>query len=248
MIPFKIGTKEIELPTHHGEITLRQFILYRNEKNPSFESILSLFTGLTKDEIYSCSDFDLDSKVWPHLEWITKECDYTFPLPVNVKIGKKLYKIPSVYESTYGQKVVFRGIFDRALNDGVDLFNLYPEIITLYFFPLLKGKFTENYFKDEYINNLILDMRIDEALPAASFFLTNFQAFLKQNPMNLDTSQPKKNKVQVFHALKNSVLFRPFIHSRKTLINLLMKCCKWTITRSLQSSSMKQKVQSSNAG
>jgi hypothetical protein len=246
MIPFKIGTKEIELPTTHGEMTLRQFLVYKNEKEPTFESLLSLFAGLEKDEIYSCSDIDLDHKIWPYLEWVTKPCDYIFPMPVLVSIGKKNYRIPSVYESTYGQKVIFSGIFDKALVDGQDWFSLYPEILTLYFYPLLKGKFSENYNKDQYINDLILDMRIEEALPVASFFLTSFQQYAKLKPSNYHTTPHRKKGKRVFPSLISLAVFKPFIALRKTLINLLMKCYRWIITRSSRSYFMKQRVPDSS--
>jgi hypothetical protein len=244
MLPFILGNKTFELPTRHGELTLKQFLQLRAVKDIDIVTLLSIITKTDKVDIMRISQLDFDIQIAKHIEFLNEPFDYIFPMPLHAEIEGKIYMIPEISRCTFGQKVTLEQVYNQAAKDGKNEFDVYSNALSIYFQPLIQSKeFHENYLE---VENLVLEMPIEQALPIAAFFLHSWKNYELKKKTSWRATIPLSKSKQGFTILKSLGLLRLSTALRGRLISLMMRFSKWTITQSLRLSTTRKKRQSMN--
>lgn len=245
MVPFKIDGKSFEIPQHYGALTLGQFLRLKNE-SPDFIGIISILSGIERAAIEQVEDIDLDYKIAPFLEWLKEPFDLQNTiLPSFIEISGKQYDRPTgLGINTYGQKLALQNEIEEKENTAQSEIDCYPYALALYMQPIVTGK----PYDEEEVQKLIpeiLKCRLSEAWPIASFFLSNYEKYLKRRSGNFLTLLHQRKYKRALADLKSSETFRQYSLSRRLLISLMSKCYSWTITLYSLRFGMNQKRQDS---
>src|SRR5690606_28137936 len=129
---------------------LKQFLQIRSLKDGDSVDYLSILSGLEKEVLLNCKSSDVDYLI-SFISFLSEDFDYVFPLPSKVNVGServnKLVPLPTIIESTYGQKVFFENLYREAINKAtaeekadLDLFDYYPKVLAIYFYMPMFGK------------------------------------------------------------------------------------------------------------
>ena len=224
MIPFKLGDKEFNLPTSYGELSHRQYMDLLNLKDPNdFIGILSILSGLHREDWELCQDSMIDIAIMPHISFLNELFDKEYILPDTIEIDGVRYKLPGTIEvNTFGQKLALQRCIANAEKKGLAEIEVYPYVVALYMQPIV----TESEYNEDKVEKLeekIRDCRIDEVFPIASFFLLNSVRSLQKKQSILSTNQQAKKSGPEYTPLKSSESYQRFSPLRRFLIKTLRK-------------------------
>ena len=101
---------------------------------------------------------------------------HNLKIPDTVFLDNRSIKVPKRLEmERFGQKVVCLQYMASMKQDNIALI---PDVMAVYFQPLIDGKFNRN--RIEYVKRLIMDMPAIEAVPIGRFF---FRKLLKSKTL-----------------------------------------------------------------
>jgi hypothetical protein len=222
MIPFKLGEKEFNLPTSYGELTYSQYdALLKLPESDDFIGILSILSGLPREDWELCQDSMVDIAIMPHISFLNELFDNQYILPDTIEIEGKRYQLPGTIEvNTFGQKLSLQRAIARAEKQGLQEMEIYPYIVALYMQPIV----TESEYSEEKVEKLqekIKHCRINEVFPIASFFLLNSVRSLQKKQSILSMSQLGKKSEQGYTTSKSSENYQRFSPFRRFCIKVL---------------------------
>lgn len=204
MIPIKINDINTLIPTNWHEVTISQFIeLLKADK---FIKKLSILTGIDYHDIMNADDVDLDQKLLPFLDYLTKPTDYeAWKVPeyisTSVYPGARKIKVPKDLDmETFGQKITYQQMEQaeinkqRTLNPGedMDFTTLIIPVLAVYFQPL----YHEEKFNDDKVDDfmeVVAKIPCDEAWPTAFFLFRKYSAL--KDFMGLALNQMKRYRL-----------------------------------------------------
>jgi hypothetical protein len=235
MIDFKLaGKHEFILPSNYGELTLKQFFALRKSSGDIIEG-LSILSGLDRSFWEQYKDTNIDEKILPYLEWMKDDFNLEvarFILPDKLNINGTYYKRPdSIGAETFGQKIALQKEAERFNKEGGNEIDLIPFVLALYF--------QKEYFQNKLYNSdqvqelipLIMDCKISEAYPIASFFLINYGKSLQMKKAGFLSILARKKFKQESAGLKNSESLEQYTPFRRILIKTLRKFYSWITIR-----------------
>lgn len=247
MIPFKLGPLRFSLPQSYDELTFDQFLKLRKSSGDILE-VLSILSGQPIEAWSKMKDVDLDIKLLPVISFLNENRSFSdYPLPDKIKIGEEFYSLPDIKQKTFGQKLALQREVQLINETTKDEFDLMPFAIALYFQPeVTKSEFNEK--KVEELIPLVLQCKIYEVIPVATFFLTSWEKSLNKSRRIYLQGQVAKKSEQVSKPSISSEHLARFTPLRRHLIKLLMKFYSWITVLSISRSGMKKRSQDINEG
>jgi hypothetical protein len=248
MIPFDTGYIKFELPQDYGELTLKQFFDLR-ASDGKLITVLSILSGLPKEDWEQCKDIDFEYKIAPYLSFLYEPFnDSNYILPDKLKIDGVYYNRPkNLTFEAWGQKIAFEQEYQRIHLEGKGELDIYPYSLALYFQPTYfqkEGK--KKKYKSEEVDKLlplIMECKIEEAFPIASFFLSNYVKCRKEKKSDYLIPLHQKKYEQALIVSKSSDRLERFTIWRRPWVKITMKFSKWITTRFKQRSGMKENNQ-----
>lgn len=244
MIPLIIEGKSIDLPVRYGELTFKQFYDIR-KCDGKISTIVSILTGIPRETLLLINDLDLEDKLSPYLEFLQQDFDvqhYFVPDYFDFD-GVKYPKPKELRMQSIGQKWHLEDAVREA--DGKDV-DIYPIALAIYLQPTITG----TPYDESKVNELlpkVMEMKLEQGWPLASFFLTNYEKYLNSKRKRSHTRQQAKSYVQVLTDLRNSETFQRYSLWRRLSIKLLIWLFSKITTRYTPPYFMNQKVASTNA-
>jgi hypothetical protein len=222
MIPFTLS-KDIsfELPQDYGELTLKQFYELRKPDKDLLD-LLSILSGLSRDIWEQAKDFNIDVKIAPYLVWMERMVDLkSFILEDHLKIGNKICKRPTDLRSqSFGQKIALEKHYYKVGND----LDCMPYALALYFQPIyFEGKYNSEQV-DELLP-LIMECKLGQAYPIASFFLNSYSQLLISKKTDWLMLLHRKKVEQGLIDLRNSKSSARYTPFQKALTKIMKKFC-----------------------
>jgi hypothetical protein len=209
MIPFTLS-KDIsfELPQDYGELTIKQFLLIKNNPGGDFIDLLSILSGLSREVWEQCKDFNIDVKIAPFIEWVNEPFNPDgYTLPDNLIInGKEIDRPKDIRYQTYGQKLALQKEFLEVQKKGGNDVDIIPFALALYFQPAYYDCKHDMDKVDELLP-LVMECKIQLAYPIGYFFLNSYARLLVSKERSFLMFLQKKKYEQVLidsHNLKSS--------------------------------------------
>lgn len=186
MIPFKAGSKEINIPSSWDDITLAQFSSLR-KCDGDFCKMLEVLTGEPSDfwDSVEIGTIELDTLVESVGFFKIPPPSVEGEKPLSITINEKLYDVPQdLSVKALGQRMMFEKTVFPLCNliktgQGVKLQSIEPEAaaaaIAIYMQPIVSGKL----FSSSEATTLIKQIdkcKVSEAFPVANFFLRKYFA------------------------------------------------------------------------
>jgi hypothetical protein len=227
MIPFSLS-KDIsfELAQDYGELTFKQFFELR-KPNLDKLTIMSIVSGLDRSILEQSKDIHLDEKMLMYLTFLQNVFNPNdFVLPDTLKIGDKVCKRPKDLASQcFGQKLALEKKYYELGND----LDTYPYALALYFQPIY---FEQKYDADkvEELLPLIMECKLEEAYPIASFFLNNYSQSLNSKKRDWFMLLHRKRIERGLIDLRSSRNSARSTTSRNPLIKIMRKFYSWSTT------------------
>lgn len=225
MIPYKIGDLSFSLPTSYGELTLKQFIdLIEIPDDENYLDVISILSGVDKKVLSQCEILEIDHLLSPFIEFLQEPLKGEFVLPDNIQIAGIWYPKPSgIGINTFGQKISLQRAITKSEKEERKEYEIYAYIIALYIQPAV----TKSAYDEDKVDELvpeIMNCRISEVFPIASFFLKNYETYLNSkkkdyhiHPLVMKLGQALTDS----QSLQNSQRFGRW---RRPLIKLLKRC------------------------
>lgn len=244
MIPFKTDTLAFELPSKYGDLTFDQFFKIKN-CDGKVGTIISILSGVSKETLEKCDDLDLDAKLGPYLQFLQEPFDlHNYFVPDFIEVNGITYPKPKdLGLQSVGQKWHLEDLYREITEKGGNDVDIFPSALAIYLQPTI----TQKPYDVEEVEKLIphmMNVKLMEGWPMASFFLTNCERQLKEKQKAFDMNQVKMRYVQELKSLQSSERFRQFSIWRRFLIRLLKMLFSLTITRSTLPSYMNTPVAS----
>ncbi len=172
--------KIANFPSNWGDLTLGQLMQVQKidpKKKKSKLKLFSIITGLTEAELDASTDLEYWKQVENILAFMYEAPDFKiFPVPNKVLIQEQEYKVPvDLKLETFGQKIALEELYRSHQTDegaDVNLIDLMPEALAIYFYPMLTGEKFDDEQVDQY-TELMKEIPVKHALPVAGFFLSS---------------------------------------------------------------------------
>lgn len=236
MIPFNLGKYSFELPQDYGELTLKQFFELRKFEGDLI-GMISVLSGLDRTLWEQARDINIDLTLSVYLDWLNKPFNpEDYILPDRLQINGVYYNRPKDLKSkTLAQKISLQNEMERVQKENGTDVDLIPFALALYFHPIVTGEKYDSEKVEAFIPE-IMNCKVEEAYPIASFFLLNWAKSLSKNESDFRILQARKKYERELSASKSSKSLGQFTLLRRTLIKVLRKSYKW-ITQPYSSSS-----------
>jgi hypothetical protein len=243
MIPFNLGTYKFELPQDYGELTLRQFYAIRKSKGDLLD-LFSILSGLDRSIWEQTKDLDIDAKIAPALEWMNDKFNPDlFIKPAKLRIKGEYYDVPKdIRLKTFGQKLALQNETERISKEGGTDVDVFPYALALYFQPICFNNKYDAAQVDELLP-LIMDCKIEEAYPIASFFLNNYLRSLQSRKRNFLTILHRKKLERALVDSENLKSLEQYTPFQRALIKITKKFSRWITIRYSSRSGMKGSIQ-----
>jgi hypothetical protein len=243
MVPFNLGSYKFDLPQDYGELTLKQFYAIR-KSNGDLLDLFSILSGLDRSIWEEAKDLDIDAKLSPYLEWMNEKFNPDLYIkPVKLRVNGEYYDVPKdIKLKTFGQKLALQNEVERVGKDGGTDVDVFPFALSLYFQP--------TYFNNKYdaaqvdeLLPLIMECKIEEAYPIASFFLNNYLKSLQSRKRNFLMILHRKKLERALAGSESSKSLEQYTPFQRVLIRITKKFSKWITTRYSSRSGMKGSIQ-----
>lgn len=223
MIDFKSGDLNFSLPLKYGDLTFSQFFKLR-KSNGSISEVISILSGIEKEILGQCNDLDLAEKLEPYLDFLKGDfdCQHYFVPDTILVDGVRYPKPKDLNLQTVGQKWHLEDEYRKISAEGGNDIDLFPLALAIYLQPTITGKSYNSELVDSLLPKM-MEVRLEEGFPLASFFLTNYERSLKLKAKHLHTHHQMKKYVQELTDLQSSETFQQFSPLRRFLIKLLKK-------------------------
>lgn len=234
MIPFKSGEFTFELPSKWADLTLKQFYALRDSDGKAITAA-SILSGIPVSEFAKSDDVFILEKIYPFLTFLDDKFDlenYFIPDFITID-GVKYPKPKELGVNTAGQKWHLEDAYREIVEKDKSEVDIYPLALAIYMQPIVTGKQYDADLVDELVPK-IMDCKLIEAWPLASFFLTSYAKQLNLKERTLVMSQHQKNYEQALIGLQNSETFQQYSLWRKLWVKALTKLFKRIGTRYTQ--------------
>lgn len=221
MIPFKCSGFEFELPARWSELTLNQFYKLK-ESDGSCLSVISILSNVPVQAWQGCPDIDIREKIDPYLQFLEDSFDLeNYFVPDFITVSGKRYPKPSgIGVNCAGQKWHLEDVWKEADKNGKSDVDCYAQALAIYMQPVVSGKPYDADLVEKLIPE-ILECKLEEAWPLASFFLDSYVKSLSKKERLFRISQSQKRYEQELKDSKSSETSPQFSVLRKFLIKIL---------------------------
>lgn len=224
MVNYKLADISFTLPTSYGELTFNQFLkLKALPDSENFISVLSVISGVDKATWEQCENIDLDQHLYEFISFLNEPMVGTFILPDRIRIGDKWYDRPEgIALNTFGQKIALQNAIVKCEREGKEEYEVYPYVVALFMQPAVTKKKYDSDEVDKLVT-LIMDCKLNEIFPIATFFLTNYLQYFLKKKNDYHIPLLRKKSEQEYTSLKSSESYQRFGRWRRPLIKLLTK-------------------------
>lgn len=237
MVSCSLGHHNFELPVSYGELTFDQFFkLQKLEDHTDIISIISILSGLDKEIWMQAEEDKILYQLSSILSFLNEPFEDQFLKPDTIEIEGKRYNLPEgIGVNTFGQKIALQSAIEKNKGSDVDIF---PYVIALYMQPIV----TISKYDVNKVNEMvpkIMNCKIKEGFPLASFFLQSYERYLIKSERDFLTTQQAKSLEQVLNRYKSSEKSPHLSPFRRLLAKALKKCLKNHTTLSTWFSGMR---------
>ena len=170
-----VDEQEIEIPIIWEDVTLAQFMRLLETKNLDAIELLSIVTGLSREYCYNVPESAVE-KIVKHIFFLTEEPpDFgKWKRPDEVLIQGAFHKVPTdLKKESWGQKVMAQQEMNAMIEGKMNVLSVMPYLLSVYFYSKVTG---DKEYTDEKIRAFIpqiMSMKAMDAIPIATFFLSN---------------------------------------------------------------------------
>lgn len=170
----KINGKSVEIPTEWDEMTFRQYLEYQKIEKPDVYSLVSLFTGIPREDWEKSKEVKNFYLILECLEFVTKEPKKKVECPEFVEIGDvAMIEVPkNIEKHTVKQYEDMRIIIQNELKEeGKITYEIYPRVIAVYLAEPVFGEYSIKNWKKA--QEIIKNLSFYQVIGMGNFFLTN---------------------------------------------------------------------------
>jgi len=170
-----VDEQQIEIPVIWEDVTLAQFMRLLETKNLDAIELLSIVTGLSREYCYNVPEVAVENIV-KHIYFLTEEPpDFgKWKRPTEVLIQGEFHRVPTdLKKETWGQKIMAQQEVNAMIEGKMNVLSVMPYLLSVYFYTSVTK---DREYTDEKIRGFIpqiMSMKAMDAVPIATFFLSN---------------------------------------------------------------------------
>lgn len=204
-----------------GDVTVKQFTEVVN-RDMTVSQLLSVFTGITEDEINIYDQDALTKVIYPLFIWINESIDMsTTTMPDTLLINGKRIKIPKdIAQESAGQNWLLQQLMSSCSDESY--YPIIADVVAVMLQPLITGeKFNDR--RHEEIKEIINYLRIVDVLPVAAFFLNRQLLLDRENQITYTWTARAKKYKQGLTSLKSLGFSTPCTLLHRRIIQLWIR-------------------------
>jgi hypothetical protein len=176
-----INEQEIEIPAMWEDLTLEQFIRIIETKKMDAIEMMSIVTGFSREYCYNIPEQAIEGVISKLYFFTQSPPDFSkWKMPNEVYINDTWCKVPTdLKKESWGQKVMAQQEINSMIEGKMNTYAPIPYLLSVYLYSTATG---DKEYTEEKIRAFIptiMRMKITDALPIGTFFLSSCLPSLK---------------------------------------------------------------------